>query len=207
MVTKSINERIVEEILPQIRIINESKLKYRENNLTYGSKLLGNVIATTIKKNIENIINYYGLGYSVSLNNSFIGYCPIEWDLIIYKKGLPPDNNIISESDVVAVIEFKTSGTIDVKYKERTKQEFLSLTFDKQFQFIKKLEIAENRKINFGYITFSTDMNWFIATKEYFDKQNGVSDTAFAFIDDNEMEKGHVVAVEGCGDFEEYIFN
>ena len=207
MVTKSINERIIEEILPQIRNINENKLKYKESNLTYGSKLLGNVIATTIKKYIENIINYYGLDYSVSLNNSFIGFCPIEWDLIIYKKGLLPDNNIIYESDVIAVIEFKTSGTVDVKYKERTKQEFLSLTFDKAFQFIKNLEAIENRKINFGYITFSTDIDWFIATKEYFDKQNGVSDTAFAFIDDYEMEKGHVVAVEGCNDFEKYIFN
>ena len=207
MVTKSINERIVEEILPQIRNINENKLKYRESNLTYGSKLLGNVIATTIKKYIENIINYYGLDYSVSLNNSFIGYCPIEWDLIIYKKGLLPDNNIISEFDVIAVIEFKTSGTVDVKYKERTKQEFLSLTFDKAFQFIKELELRANRKINFGYITFSTDIDWFLATKEYFDKQNGIDGTAFAFLDDKELEKGHIVTVEGCDDFEKYIFN
>ena len=207
MIVKSINERIIDEILPQIRNINESKLKYKENNLTYGSKLLGNVVATTIKKSIENIINYYGLDYSVSLNNSFIGYCPIEWDLIIYKKGLPPDNNIISESDVIAVIEFKTSGTVDVRYKERTKYEFLSLTFDKPFQFIKQLEAKENRKINFGYITFSTDIDWFIATKEYFDNQNGVSDTAFAFVDDYEMEKGNIIAVDGCDDFEKYIFN
>ena len=207
MVTKSINERIIEEILPQIRNINESKLKYKESNLTYGSKLLGNVIAATIKKYIENIINYYGLEYSVSLNNSFIGYCPIEWDLIIYKKGLLPENNIIPESDIVAVIEFKTSGTVDVKYKERTKQEFLSLTFDKAFQFIKELELRTNRKINFGYITFSTDIDWFIATKEYFDNQNGVSDTAFAFVDDYEMEKGNIIAVDGCDDFEKYIFN
>ena len=207
MVAKSINERIIEEILPQIRNINENKLKYKENSLTYGSKLLGNVIAATIKKNIENIINYYGLDYSVSLNNSFIGYCPIEWDLIIYRKGLLPDNNIIPESEVVAVIEFKTSGTIDVKYKERTKQEFLSLTFDKQFQFIKNLESKDNHKVNFGYITFSTDIDWFKATKEYFDKQNGISNTAFAFIDDYEMEKGQIVAVEGCDDFEKYIFN
>ena len=207
MVGKSINERIIDEILPQIRNINENKIKYRESNLTYGSKILGNVIATTIKKNIENIINYYGLNYSVSLNNSYIGYCPIEWDLIIYKKGLLPDNNIIPESEVVAVIEFKTSGTIDIKYKERTKQEFLSITFDKAFQFIKELELRTNRKINFGYITFSTDIDWFLATKEYFDKQNDIDGTAFAFLDDKALEKGLVVAVEGCDDFEKYIFN
>ena len=207
MVAKSINERIIDEILPQIRNINENKTKYRESNLTYGSKILGNVIATTIKKNIENIINYYGLDYSVSLNNSYIGYCPIEWDLIIYRKGLLPDNNIIPESEVVAVIEFKTSGTIDVKYKERTKQEFLSITFDKSFQFIKELEKRVKHKINFGYITFSTDINWFVETKKYFDKKNEINNTAFAFIDDSEMEKGHIVAVEGCDDFEKYIFN
>ena len=76
--------------------------------------------------------------------------------MIIYKKGLLPDNNIISEFDVIAVLEFKTSGTVDVKYKERTKQEFLSLTFDKAFQFIKELELRTNRKINFGYITFES---------------------------------------------------
>lgn len=207
MVAKSINERIIDEILPQIRNINENKTKYRESNLTYGSKILGNVIATTIKKNIENIINYYGLDYSVSLNNSYIGYCPIEWDLIIYRKGLLPDNNIIPEYEVVAVIEFKTSGTIDVKYKERTKQEFLSITFDKSFQFIKELEKRVKHKINFGYITFSTDINWFVETKKYFDKKNEINNTAFAFIDDSEMEKGHIVAVEGCDDFEKYIFN
>lgn len=206
MIIKSVDERIVDEILPQIKIIKDNKLKYQQQKEKYGSKLLGNVVASTLRKYIENIIKYYGLDYSVSLNNSFIAYYPIEWDLIIYKKGLIPDNNIIPIKDVVAIIEFKTSGTIDVQYKKRTKHEYLESTFGKRFEYIKEMIKDSKQKIIFGYITFSTDVSWFEETRKYFDEQNKLDNTAFAFIDDNEMLKGNIVGIKGCEDFEKYLF-
>ena len=206
MIVRSINERIVDEILPQIKVINDNKLKYKQQNEKYGSKLLGNVVATTLRKYIENIIKYYDLEYSVSLNNAFVDYYPIEWDLIICKKGLIPETNVISVNDVVAIFEFKTSGTIDVQYKKRTKHEYLDFTFGKRFEYVKQMEKDSKRRIIFGYITFSTDLSWFEETKEYFNENNQFDNTAFAFIDDNEMEKGNVVGIKGCEDFERYLF-
>ena len=203
----SINERLINEIIPQIKKVKELKGEYRDNNQKFGSKMLGNIIANTIRDYIQNIINYYNLGYSVSLNNAFIDGCPIEWDLIIFDKALLPKNNIIEPTKVKAVIEFKTSGTIDVLYNKRSKEEFLEQTFGKAFETVKKIEQEVHHKINFGYITFSTDIDWFKATKEYFDKQNERKNTAFAFLDDKELEKGHIVAVEGCTEFEKYLFN
>ena len=203
----SVNKRIINEIIPQIKKVNELKGEYRNNNEKFGSKMLGNIIANTIRDYIQNIINYYNLDYSVSLNNAFIDGCPIEWDLIIFDKALLPKNNIIDPTKVKAVIEFKTSGTIDVLYNKRSKEEFLEQTFGKAFETVKKMEQEVHHKINFGYITFSTDIDWFKATKEYFNKHNEIEDTAFAFLDDKELEKGNIVAVEGCAEFEKYLFN
>ncbi len=203
MIVKSINERIVDEILSYRTEISKNKLEYKNRNEKFGNKMLGNVVATVMRKYIENIINYYNLNYSVSLGNSFISGIPTEWDLIICKKGLLPDSNIIKPENVVAVIEFKSSGNVDINYKEHTKQEFLDKEYAKKFEYIHNVD----NKIIFAYISFSMDLDWFQSTKEYFDNMNKCQNTVFTFLDDKELDKGNIVAVEGCDDFEKYIFN
>lgn len=203
MVSKSINKRIIDEILPYITEISKNKLEYKNRNEKFGNKMLDNVVANVIRKYIENFINYYNLNYSVSLGNSFISGIPTEWDLIICKKGLLPDSNIIKSENVVAVIEFKSSGNVDTKYKEHTKQEFLDKEYAKRFEYIHNID----NKIIFAYISFSMDLDWYKSTRDYFDYMNNYQNTVFTFLDDKELDKGHIVAVEGCEDFEKYIFN
>lgn len=199
----NINERIIKEILPQIKKINKTKLEYKARNEKFGNKMLGNAVANILRKYIENFINYYNLDYSVSLGNSYISTIPTEWDLIICKKGLLPDSNIVEPENVVAVVEFKSSGNVDTKYKEHTKQEYLSNEYDKRFGYLNNIE----NKIIFAYISFSMDLEWYRATKEYFDSMNGFKDTVFTFLNDYELDKGKIIGVEGCENFEKYLFN
>ena len=202
-----IDNKIINEICPQLEKIKTIKKEYNDRHEKYGFKIKGNVIANVIRYYIENLLYEKKLPYLVSLNNSFIDYDPIEWDLIIFKKGRTPRNNIINGENVKVVIEFKTSGTIDTKYKQRTKEEFLQEKFGREFNYVEKLKEKYNHKVFFAYITFSTDLEWFKATKKFFDEKNGKENTAFAFLDDKKLDKKELVRVEECDNFEKFILD
>lgn len=200
---KQITERIIDELVEERNYINSQKELYREQNEKFGNKMLGNAIANILRRHIENIINYYGLDYSVSSGNDFIEGIPTEWDLIIYKKGSTVQNGIIKPENVSVVIEFKTSGNVDTKYKQHSKTEFLKEQYDKKFEYIK----CTNNRIKFAYISFSMVEDWYNATKEYFDNMNGIKNTVFAFLEDKALDKGNIIAIDDCNDFESYILN
>lgn len=209
LISKTITERIIEELCKRHAEIYSYKEQTQDvaEKRSY-NKILGNAVAMTLRNYISKISIYHDLDFIVSDSNAYIKGCPIEWDLILLKKNVLIDgSNIYDISDVKAVIEFKTSGTVDVMYKTRSKEEFLTTTFGRNFDYLEKYEKSENRKIPFLYISFSHDSQWFEATKEYFDSKNKLSNTAFAFIDDDALVKGHVQQVAGCENFEEYLYN
>lgn len=193
-----LDNRIIVEITSNIKKINMQKEQWISSGEKHSGKLLGNMVAMVLRKHIENIINYNGLEYAVSGCNAYIDGCPIEWDLLLVKKNaIVNDYNVYKVEDVVTAIEFKTSGTIDVRYNQRTKDEFLQETFGKQFSYL------TSKGITFAYITFSSDKDWFDSTKEYFDRMNNKQAMAFAFVNDKELAKGNIVRL--CSDFDKYI--
>ena len=115
--------------------------------------------------------------------------------MLVKKNAIVNDYNVYKVEDVVTAIEFKTSGTIDVRYNQRTKDEFLQETFGKQFSYL------TSKGITFAYITFSSDKDWFDST--YFDRMNNKQAMAFAFVNDKELAKGNIVRL--CSDFDKYI--
>lgn len=155
-----------------------------------------------------NISNYYNLDCKISECNSFIEGCPIEWDLLVLKKTVISDgSNVYKLSDVLYAVEFKTSGTIDPDYKKHTREEFFNDQFGKRFRYLKRMEQETKRKIPFVYITFSSVRDWFDDTKIYFDNQNEINNTAFAFVDDKELEKEKISYIEECQNFEKFLFD
>lgn len=200
-----INDRIVTEILKGKAEINYTKQMTKDNEDTKNSynKVIGNLNTMTLKKYITNIINYHSLGYSVSDANAFVYGCPVEWDLIIVKQNAVGANNVYKVEDVVALVEFKMSGLVDKQYKN------IENTFYKQFKYIEDMHNkTKDRIIPFCYITFAETPKYFAKTKEYFDKMNGISNTAFAFIDYSKLKgSGRKNYFPECNDFEAYLYN
>lgn len=202
-----INDRIIDEILKGKYEINFDKKIVKEEDELSGSfnKLVGNLTAMTLRKYILNIINYHGLNLKVSNSNAFIKGCPIEWDLIILKSNAEDINNtnVFAIEDVVAVLEFKTSGL-------RTKQlQEIDKTFGKQFEFIKYFKNTQNKNIIFGYITFAETIEFYNATKNYFNRMNNIehTPTAFAFLEYDSLDKfDKKCYIEECNDFEEFLY-
>ncbi len=71
----------------------------------------------------------------------------------------------------------------------------------------KRMEYETNHKIPFVYITFSTVKDWFDDTKIYFDKQNKMNNTAFAFLDDRQLDRGIISYIDECYNFEKFLFD
>lgn len=72
-------------------------------------KISGNIFAHVIRKNIKNII---GDKYKISVVNSYIRGCNIEWDLLILKNNVTNeerDYNIYLPEHVECVVEFRSS--------------------------------------------------------------------------------------------------
>lgn len=202
-----INDRIVNEILKGKDKINLDKEIIKEEDEEPGSfnKLVGNLTAMTLRKYIINIINYYGLNLKVSSSNAFISGCPIEWDLIILKNDAEDINNtnVFNFKDIVAVLEFKTSGL------RRKQLENIDNTFFQHFKYLERLNKKHNKHVLFGYITFTEAPDFFEKTKEFFDKKNNVSKipTAFAFLDYDSYQKyDKKKYIDECNDFEEFLY-
>lgn len=200
-----INDRIIDEILRGKEEINFEKQIVKDDEELTGSfnKLVGNLTAMTLRKYILNIINYHGLNLKVSNSNAFIKGCPIEWDLIILKSNAEDINNtnVFQLDDVVAVFEFKTSGLMKNQYLEIDK------TFENQFSYINYFKKNYNKQIPFGYITFAESEEWFLGTKEYFDKMNNKTDTVFVFLEyDLLVKNDEKHYIEECNDFEKYLY-
>ena len=203
-----INKRIVAEVVPKIKELSTDKENWRKINEKFGNKPLGNLISKTLRRYMINIGNYYNWDCRISECDSFIEGCPIEWDLLVLKKNVVSDgSNTYKLSDVLYAVEFKASGTVDPDYKKHTREEFFNDQFGKRFRYLKRMEQETKHKIPFIYITFSSVRDWFDDTKMYFDNQNDMNNTAFAFLDDKELEKGRISYIEECSNFESFLFD
>lgn len=199
-----ITERVAEEILNAKKEINFQKSKAQTEEEVKGSynKIIGNVVASTFRKYISYILNYYGYDYKVSNVNAYIKGYPTEWDLIILKSDAKETNtNVYDFNDVVAVIEFKTSGLTD---KDIPGQ------FDKQFYNLNSIFNNTGTKIPFGYITFSETPKLYEETKKYFDENNKKSDTTFVFTNYNKLNNIDNIYYRECmysdkNNFEDYL--
>ena len=61
--------------------------------------------------------------------------------------------------------------------------------------------------IPFCYITFAETPSYFTKTKEYFDKMNGIANTAFAFINYNTLQSSDKKDFfDDCNDFESFLY-
>lgn len=203
-----ITKRIAEEILKARKDINFRKEIIKEDENVRGSfnKIIGNIVASTFRKYISYILNYYGYDYRVSNVNAFIKDYPTEWDLIILKNdAIETNTNVYNANDVVAVIEFKTSGLAD---KDIAKQ------FDNQFSNIKNIfnKNESDHQIVFGYITFAETPTLYEDTKKYFDSNNNQINTTFVFTNFNKIQNKEDITFDECvyneednSNFEEYL--
>lgn len=192
-----INKRIVDEIIKGLSAIdnniisNDSKSNYK--------KIHGNLVATTLRKYILNIINYYGLNYKVSIGNSYLKGSPVEWDLLILKDSAMGINNtnIYNAGDCVCILEIKKSGIYNMGDFQKN--------IKRQIDNINYIRKTENPNLKFGYISFEETPNYFKAAKNYFESLNEKTDNLFTFVKYPYNTK--VEFIEGCEDFEKYIFN
>lgn len=201
-----INDRIIDEIIKGKESINFEKRLIKDDENLKGSfnKLVGNLTTMTLRKYISNIINYHGLNYKVSNSNAFVKGCPIEWDLIILKSNAEDINNtnVFDINDCECLLEFKTSGLMPNQYENIDK------TFKTQFNHLYALRKTAKKNIPFGYITFAESIEYYEGTLKYFDDMNGLNNTAFAFLDYQELAlKDKKKYIDECNDFEKYLFD
>ena len=205
-----ITKRIADEVLQARKDINFRKEIAKDDENVKGSfnKIIGNLVASTFRKYISYILNYYGYNYKVSNVNAYIKNYPTEWDLIILKNdAIETNTNVYNANDVVAVLEFKTSGLAD---KDIPKQ------FDNQFSNLYNIKNKgeSDHKIVFGYITFSETPTLYEDTKKYFDDRNEQDKTTFVFTNFNKMQNKYDLLYDECSfneldnsNFEEYLLN
>lgn len=195
----TINKRIVDEIIYGLSVIDEDKIKTPSDLKSDYKKIHGNLVAITLRKYIQNIINYFGLNYKVSVVNSYIKGSPIEWDLLILKgnaRGIN-DTNIYNVNDCVCILEIKKPGIYNMKdFKANIKKQINNINY------IRKLT---NTNLNFGYISFEETPNYFEITKEYFKELNESSDNVFTFV--KYPYEAKLEFIDGCEDFEKYLFS
>lgn len=195
----TINERIVNEIVKGLETIEIEDSKLPFNLKGSFKKSHGNLVAMVLRKYISNIINYYGLNYKVSICNSYVEGSPIEWDLIILKDTANEINkiNIYNVKDCVCILEIKASGIVgEVEFRN---------ALENQVNHIKYLRKNGNSNLQFAYISFQETKKSIEKTKQYFNELDEVSDNVFTFVKypyDAKLE-----FIEGCEDFEKYLFN
>jgi len=190
------------ELLEKTNFFNKQK------NLPSFSKYKGNIFAFIIKEYIQKILKNTEL--DVSDNNVFIKGHTTEWDLLIVRKNSIHKNNIYEAKDVKAIIEFKTSGTPNVDYKNIDDEEdkyrsFFEGIYDNYFEKIKAISNEVNKKeIPFLYISFTYWEDYYKSLKKYFYKKNNNKDTAFVFLND---QIGMKRLINENTDFEKFILN
>lgn len=105
-------------------------------------KLYGNYSANIISKYIQKVIDDNRKDCRVSDGNSYIQGCATEFDALIINKDAKSLNGIYDAKDVVAVLEYKAYGIVDVKQLDH---------FIESYEKTKK----KNNKLKIGYITLS----------------------------------------------------
>lgn len=206
---KNVENRIVSEILKGKESINYDKEINKDDENMPGSyaKIVGNLNTMTLRKYISSILNYYGLDFKVSNCNAFIKGCPIEWDLLVLKDTAIDINNtnVFNPDDVICVFEFKTSGLM------RTTFNNIEDAFKRQFEWIKKFRKDVNRKIPFGYISFSESYSRkrdiYDGIIEYFERINNLKNIVYVFLDYDSLAKNEIKYINKDNDFEEYLLN
>ena len=201
-----VNKKIIDSIYPRLQEIETIKHNYTRNSF---GKLKGNIVANVISNAIQNIIDNHNLNYKVSIVNSFIDECPTEWDLLILDKNAKGilDINLYEPKDVYAVVEFKTGGKPNFKYKEISEKQFFQEQHSEYFDIVKEISEKANHKILYLYIGFSYWTNYFKACREYFDEcNNSKYPTAFVFLNDQSKNYPNEI-MEGCYDFEKFILD
>ncbi len=195
----TINKRIVNEIISGFSEIEKNMMNIPDNLKGNLKKIHGNLIAITIRKYLSNIFLYYGVNYKVSPANSYIKGSPVEWDLIVLTENAKGINNtnIYDAKDCICVLELKTSGIVNL-------QDFKK-TIKRQLNHIKYIRSNQNCKLQFGYISFEETKKYFEETKNLFESLNEPSNNVFTFI--NYPHDKKIKFVDGCEDFEKYIFN
>ena len=213
------DEIIINEMLDELNYIEKRNETYKEllektnffnkqKNLPSFSKYKGNIFAFIIKEYIQKILKNTEL--DVSDNNVFIKGHTTEWDLLIVRKNSIHKNNIYEAKDVKAIIEFKTSGTPNVDYKNIDDEEdkyrsFFEGIYDNYCEKIKAISNEVNKKeIPFLYISFTYWEDYYKSLKKYFYKKNNNKDTAFVFLND---QIGMKRLINENTDFEKFILN
>ncbi len=105
-------------------------------------KLYGNYSANIISKYIQKVINDNKKDFQVSESNSYIQGCATEFDALIIKKDAKSLNGIYDAKDVVAVLEYKAYGIVDVEQLDH---------FIESYEETKE----KNNNLKIGYITLS----------------------------------------------------
>jgi len=150
-----------------MEIFNEYEEKFKkymdeEESLVKCYKISGNILAHTLRKYIKDIVNPQ---YQVSVVNSYIKGCKIEWDLLILKNTVSEDEinyNIYYPENVVCALEFKTSGAV---FKKDCKE---SVDYIKKYlNILKQINIRQiNTNIKYGYISLCEIPTNLLAMKE-----------------------------------------
>ena len=201
-----VNKEIIDSIYPRLQEIETIKHNYTRN--LFG-KLKGNIVANVITKAIQNIIDTHNLSYKVSIVNSFVNGFPTEWDLLILDKNAKGISgiNLYNPEDVYAVVEFKTGGKPNFKYKEISEKQFFQEQHSKYFDIVKEISEKANHEILYLYIGFSYWPNYFKACRDYFDESNNSKyPTAFVFLNDQSKNYPNEI-MDDCYDFEKFILD
>ena len=135
-------------------------------------KVSGNIFSYFIKNKISTII---GNKYELSVVNSFIKGCNVEWDLLMIKNASVDERkyNIYLPEHVVCAFEFKTSGS------SRTKDPKEALEYlDKEINDIELINKENKVHIKYCYISLCENHNHVEAMRKKY------PDNCFWIIDD-----------------------
>ena len=142
------------------------------------------------------VIDRYDLEFRVSEPNVYIQGCKTEWDALILKKDAYNilGCNLYNLQDVVAVLEYKSSGIFyKVSDPEKASKPLKNIT-----DSVNKLNSNNPNPISVGYITLyesepgDKGEKYFSATKKAFDdafESKGYKYGAFCFVNSRSKEE------------------
>lgn len=164
-------------------------------NLDDKKKISGNITSCFLKNLIEEFL--VGTNYKLSVVNSYIKGCSIEWDLLILKSPSIDEikYNIYDAQNVVAALEFKTSGAKYTNDPEGSCEYIF-----KYENVIDDINKKFNTNIKYGYISLCEIPNNLIAMKEKFSNCFWIYEGWYPH---NNFEKDGIKTIE---EFKDFIF-
>lgn len=135
-------------------------------------KASGNIFSYFLRDKISKII---GKKYELSVVNSFIKGCNVEWDLLMVKNASGDEKkyNVYLPEHIVCAFEFKTSGA------SRTKDSIEAIEYlEKEINDIELINKENKTNIKYCYISLCENPNHAVAMRKKY------SDNCFWIIDD-----------------------